>query len=92
MSNKFQAFVADDVEDIEDIEESWSQFREVYGEGAKMLGKKRRVKNDRIGVEDNGMFQEFSTSGDGGIDTCQIPAENGFQQVLIPIFNNFQYH
>jgi len=92
VSNKFQAFVADDVEDIEDIEESWSQFREVYGEGAKMLGKKRRVKNDRIGVEDNGMFQEFSTSGDGGIDTCQIPVENRFQQVLIPIFNNLQYH
>ena len=58
--------MADDLEDIEDIEEWWSQFREVYSESAKMLGKKRRVKNDRIGVEDNGMFQEFSTSGDGG--------------------------
>ena len=46
VSNRFQALTTDDVEDIE---ERWGQFKEVYNESAnKVLGGKRRVKNDWI--------------------------------------------
>ena len=46
VSNRFQALMTDDAEDIE---ERWGQFEAVYNESAKkVLGGKRRVKNDWI--------------------------------------------
>ena len=39
-------------DDVEDIEERWGQFKKVYNESAKkVLGEKRRVKNDWISGE-----------------------------------------
>ena len=47
--NRFQVLATDDVEDIE---EKWRQFKKVYNENAKkVLGEKRRVKNDWISGE-----------------------------------------
>ena len=49
ISNRFQVLAADD---IEDIEERWGQFKKVYNESArKVVGEKRRVKNDWISGE-----------------------------------------
>ena len=47
--NRFQVLATDD---IEDIEERWGQFKKVYNESAKkVLGEKRRVKNDWMSGE-----------------------------------------
>ena len=46
-------------DDVEDIEERWGQFKKVYNESAKkVLGEKRRVKNDWISGETNRKIEE----------------------------------